>query len=604
MEAVALTRSTLEWAKYYRDAGLSVIPLRPQDKRPAIPWKPYQQCLASDEELVEWFGKDEANIGIVCGAVSGGLVVADFDNALNLRSFLDVLPELEEATVRVTTARGGHIYLITTETIRTFQVEEFGLDIKGEGSYVLAPPSIHPSGKPYEFANEATEIMGVANFLAWLQHSLAALGFDWTPPGSSDNGQRTGLDVAAALSGLKQDNRNETFARLVGKLHRGGMTPEGIMALLVPHAERVDFPLPELEEEVKGICGRYARPDSKEEPVAYRAESLDALLAEQDETLQVIVGDGNEGAVLTQDGKGFIAGPTGVGKTNLLLRLSRCLCEATPFLGLDIPHPHTVLYLALEGSRRGTRRRLRKVWAGASDDARRRFTLAFITLNLANEDDLQRLEALLEATKPEVLIIDPLRNAHPFDENLSQEAAHLTGILDGLIDRYRLAIICAHHDRKRPPFVRRDAGTDRVRGSTALTGWLQFCLSLDPDPKEKDVLVAEWTKTRDAEVALSPLVLDFDRDSLDFIVSDRDPSGKVSDDAILNAVFQNGGTYRGPDLVAGLMEGCGASSRWIHERLRALVKDGSLLKGVAPTDRKSGALTYSLPTSEPVEAEA
>jgi len=603
MEAVALTRSTLEWAKYYRDAGLSVIPLRSHDKRPACPWKIYQQRLASDEELEGWFSDDEANIGIVCGKVSGGLVVPDFDNALNLRSFLDVVPEVEEATVRVTTARGGHIWLQTTETVRTFKVEEFGLDVKGEGSYVVAPPSIHPSGKAYEFANEATQIMGVAGFLAWLKHSLAVLGLDWTPANRSDNGQ-AGLDVAAAIADLADGNRNDTFCSLVGKLHRGGMTPESIMALLAPHAERVDFPLPELEEEVKGICGRYARPDSKEKPVAYRAEPLDALLAEQDETLLVIVGDGNEGAVLTQDGKGFIAGPTGVGKTNVLLRLSRCLCEGSPFLGLPIPQPRRVLYIALEGSRRGMRRRLRKVWAAAHPDVRQRFILAFISLNLSNGDDLQRLEALLEATKPEVLIIDPLRNAHPFDENLSQEAAHLTGILDGLIDRYRLAIICAHHDRKRPPFVRRDAGTDRVRGSTALTGWLQFCLSLDPDPKEADVLVAEWTKTRDAEVALSPLVLDFDRDSLDFIVSDRDPSGKVSDDAILNAIFQNGGTYRGPDLVAGLMEGCGASSRWIHERLRALVKDGSLLQGVAPADRKSGALTYSLPTSEPVEAEA
>jgi hypothetical protein len=382
------------------------------------------------------------------------------------------------------------------------------------------------------------------------------------------------------------------------------VTPE-IMALLAPHAERVAFPITELEEEVRGICERYERPDSKVEaaPISFKAESVDTLLAEQDDGFQVIIGDGGEGAVLTADGKGFVAGPTGVGKTNLLLRLSRCLCEGSPFLGLPIPEPHQVLYIALEGSRRGMRRRLRKVWKDAQPDARQRFTLAHIMLNLDNEDDLNRLDALLYSVRPEVLIIDPLRNAHPYDENSSADASRLTAILDGIIARHGCAIILAHHDRKRPPFVRRDVGTDRVRGSTALTGWLSFCLSIDPDPKTPDLLLAEWTKTRDAETALPPLVLEFNRDTLDFLPSEQAPGGKVADDAILNAVFQAGGSYRGPDLVAGLKEGSGASDRWVHERLRALVKAGHLVQYIAPEDTKCRALTYALPDREPVEVE-
>jgi DNA-binding Lrp family transcriptional regulator len=56
-------------------------------------------------------------------------------------------------------------------------------------------------------------------------------------------------------------------------------------------------------------------------------------------------------------------------------------------------------------------------------------------------------------------------------------------------------------------------------------------------------------------------------------------------------------------LVAGLKEGSGASDRWIRERLRALVKDGSLIQYVAPSDSKCGALTYALPDRELVETE-
>lgn len=592
---------TRSFATYYRDCGLSVIPLRPRDKRPALAsWKEYQERLPTDAEIEEWWPEGtEHGIGIVCGGVSG-MVALDFDAHLTARSFLDLNPEFEDGTVRVATARGQHIWVQVRERVATLRIEEIGLDVKGQGSYVVAPPSVHPSGKPYKFANDADTLIGIEDFNGWLRGVLAGLGVEWQPAGG--NGQRQLLDVDTLLADLDEGNRNESFAKVIGKLHRASLSAQDILSLLQPHAERVDFDLTELREEVEGICGRYPASKDGDKPTLspFQAETLEGLLDETDEALEALIGDGGDGAVLTRDGKGFVAGPTGVGKTNLLLRLSRCLCEGSPFLGLPIPQPCRVLYLALEGSRRGTRRRLRKVWTDADADTFQRFTLAFISLNLANGDDLQRLEALLEAAQPEVLIIDPLRNAHPWDENASQEAARLTSILDALIARYHLAIICAHHDRKRPPFVRRDAGTDRVRGSTALTGWLQFCLSLDPDPKTPDTLVAEWTKTRDAEVALAPLVLDFDRDTLDFLVSERAPGGKVSEEAVLNAVAENGGSFRGPELLAAFQEGSGASQRSIRERLRELVKGGKLIQYEA--DPKSRALTYALPNKEAEEA--
>jgi hypothetical protein len=65
----------------------------------------------------------------------------------------------------------------------------------------------------------------------------------------------------------------------------------------------------------------------------------------------------------------------------------------------------------------------------------------------------------------------------------------------------------------------------------------------------------------------------------------------------------NDGSYRGPDLVAALMEGCGATDRWVNERLRALAKAGQLVKFVAPEDSKCGALTYALPDQAPLECD-
>ena len=328
------------------------------------------------------------------------------------------------------------------------------------------------------------------------------------------------------------------------------------------------------------------------------AQGLDDLLTQEDEPLDAVIGDGAEGALLTTDGKGMISGATGIGKTNLLLRLERSICEGTPFLGLPVPKPRRVLHLALEGSRPAIKKRLRKVWTGTDADVRERFALSHVQLNLAKDADLEGLDQLLLSARPDVLIIDPLRNIHPWDENKSDEMARLTAILDGIITRFNCAIICAHHDRKRSAFGKSNAGTDRVRGSTALTGWMSFCLSIDEDIK-KDRLVLTWTKTRDAEVALDAVVVDFDRKKLDFIVNEEEaPKGKVSDDAIMTAVNAAGeGGIRGTELIAGFVEGAGASDRWVRERVRELVSQKKL-QDFSPPEEKKGAKWYRIPDED------
>ncbi|ACP38612.1 bifunctional DNA primase/polymerase [Saccharolobus islandicus] len=147
----------LEHALFYHTYGLSVIPLKPKEKIPIVEWGEYQKERPSISEIEKWFKDTDNNIAIVCGKVSGNLVVIDFDDTEIYEKFLKEVEkdnELSESvnnTWLVETGKGYHIYLRVDndKPVRTAKLPK--IDIKGEGGYVVAPPSIHPSGKRYEF---------------------------------------------------------------------------------------------------------------------------------------------------------------------------------------------------------------------------------------------------------------------------------------------------------------------------------------------------------------------------------------------------------------------------------------------------------------------
>jgi len=148
--------ATLDYAIFYLTYGLSVIPLRHGEKTPLIKWERYQKEPPSIAEARKWFeGTD--NIAIVCGRVSGNLVVVDFDDVEVYNKFMkqvegdSELKDIIENTWLVQTGKGYHIYL-RVDSDNVVKTGKLGsADIKGEGGYVVAPPSLHPSGKNYEF---------------------------------------------------------------------------------------------------------------------------------------------------------------------------------------------------------------------------------------------------------------------------------------------------------------------------------------------------------------------------------------------------------------------------------------------------------------------
>ena len=100
--------STLDLATAYRNAGLSVIPLRLDgSKAAAVPsWNPYRERLATDDELDKWF-RHPHGIGIPCGRISGGLEGIDFDAAELFAPFCSLIDPATYRKLTIVETPGG-----------------------------------------------------------------------------------------------------------------------------------------------------------------------------------------------------------------------------------------------------------------------------------------------------------------------------------------------------------------------------------------------------------------------------------------------------------------------------------------------------------------
>lgn len=148
MNALALT------ARQWTDAGIAVIPIAYRDKRPTLPtWREFQDRLPTPDELRRWFRDRFNNLAIVTGW--RGLVVLDFDQRPIYELWRDwsreAVPQAR-FSYTVQTARGVHVYLFIDEPVQTQRAGV--IDVKAGGGYVLAPPSIHPTGRPYRLLSD------------------------------------------------------------------------------------------------------------------------------------------------------------------------------------------------------------------------------------------------------------------------------------------------------------------------------------------------------------------------------------------------------------------------------------------------------------------
>lgn len=143
----------------YIKMGLAVFPLEARGKKPITRNGCKDATIDAAKVKAWWQQWPDANIGIATGSRSGGIFVIDLD--IDDDKGIDGFHTLEDwqrgnghfpDTWTAITGRGGyHLYFRDNSEIRNRAGIIDGVDVRGEGGYVVAPPSIHSNGNRYEW---------------------------------------------------------------------------------------------------------------------------------------------------------------------------------------------------------------------------------------------------------------------------------------------------------------------------------------------------------------------------------------------------------------------------------------------------------------------
>lgn len=156
-----------EAARDYVERGLAIIPLGVGKKEP-VTKSGLNDWTDNPGQIDVWWGQGEHagkrgnpsyNIGMACGQVSGGIIAIDLDCHSDEANGLDYLRDWEvehgklpETWTQITGSGGKQLFYRAGQDIRNSANGDIGVDVRGNGGYVVLPPSLHPCGDCYEWS--------------------------------------------------------------------------------------------------------------------------------------------------------------------------------------------------------------------------------------------------------------------------------------------------------------------------------------------------------------------------------------------------------------------------------------------------------------------
>jgi hypothetical protein len=497
----ASSRTMLDYAREYVARGWSVIPLQPGSKIPAILWKKYQKDFPTDEELTNWFsGIKSYNIGIVTGQLSN-LVIIDFDNK----------KALKEAKTRglpgggpiVQTSRGYHCYCEFPKdgigNQASSQIE--GLDIRGDGGYAVAPPSVHSSGNVYKWKRDPEN--SLPKLPSWINKNNRTENTQFIEKQITSNYGKAALkNELLLLSSATIGNRNNTLNKVAFSLSQliesGDLNHSEVLENLKTTALSIGLKEPEISHTINsGMVGGVKHPRTRaentrpppnpgtpEDPLGFHFKQASEYGFTDPQW--IIPG------FLEEDTLSTLFGEPGAGKSFLAIDIGASIAAGIPWHGLQTKKGN-VFYIAGEG-KNGVMRRI-KAWCQHHKVCFESLQL-FVSsspADLNNEGCAKAITKAINLSKtgdPLLVIIDTLaRNFGGGNENCTHDMGTFINHLDSHIKRpFSCCVMIVHHTGH--------SNQSRARGSTALKGAVDSEFKIS---NQNNIIRMETTKMKDFE---------------------------------------------------------------------------------------------------------
>lgn len=542
-------------AKEYVDNGYSVMPLSITAKIPIGKWKKYQTEYVTEEEIDSWIdngvpcyeketGEEYArekvfNLGIITGAISG-IVVVDCDNE---RAMEYAKEHGLTSPVAVKTRRGMHYYFRHPNNGRRYRNKVGskpgrdwhncpGLDFRGDGGQVVAPPSIRLNddgtvGHQYIWSLAAgTDFDDMPIWHGTPDDMEMTEGFDFASLslaevsiGESATDVREQVQKRVDYLGRKLqgpdcgDGTDEWMIKFCGQMVRRGLVDQQLAdAVAKFHTDYFIWKgsRPELEHWLKTKMRSATEMDRRNHPEDYdpvtkeRKQRQEVEKVEQKEFAPIYskdfrrlldsLGDQEYHADPVVPSRSIIqvVGYNGHGKSFFVGSLATAMAANKPNFGpYAIHRPSKVFYLDFDNPARTVLKR----FSGFADvhgdpgDNLPIWSPAIIpadhggAMNLREAAGLEVLERWLNMVKPDVVVLDTVRNAFGgLDEKNPQDWFHVNRVAKIIRDRYKASVILVHH-RNKP----NEQGLGREAGSTAQLTDLDTQIIITQVYKDKNI---------------------------------------------------------------------------------------------------------------------
>lgn len=459
-------------ALHYLELGFSVIPIS-RDKIPLIKWEVYQHQRPTAEEIKNWFTQFKgANVGIVTGAISG-IVVVDVEVGGSVAN----LP----LTVMSKTGGGGwhFFYKHPGKPIKTLGRIADRTDIRGDGGLVAAPPSVHKSGKQYEWV-VTPELADFADLPQWVlekSQDVEIKNMDWQKFIVAEQGEGSRNMTATQLAGKLLYHLPQEFWELTGWATMKEWNNSNNVPPLSEQELRTVWESIKKTEAGKRITGN----SDSFQPLLF-TELMAMEFADTEWLVEQLVPAGSTTVV---------SGAPAAYKTWLILDLAIKVAKGGILFDKFVANQAGVLIVDEESGKRLLQKRFQKLCKYSE------LPIHFLSLEgfRMEKKIIGRIISYAKEQNIKLIIFDSLVRIHASDENSATDMARVFNLLKQF-NIEGLTVVFTHHNRKQGMF--RSNPSQDMRGSSDILASVDCHLAVERKFKD-DYLVLTQTKLRQGE---------------------------------------------------------------------------------------------------------